>query len=129
MKGTFRRFYSAASRQANTKKIIASAFCATGICPFNPDAVTRLITGDTNPVTVPTSTVATSSQLAVDILSQLNTPHKSRDVRQQTQLAIEALRQTGDVNVAIAVVECYGHTTQTALATAEIRGIEFGDVR
>jgi len=50
-------------------------------------------------------------------------------VRQQTQLAIEALRQTGDVNVAIAVVKRYGHTTQTALATAEIWGIELADVR
>jgi hypothetical protein len=50
-------------------------------------------------------------------------------VRQQTQLAIETLRQTGDVNVAIAVVERYGHTAQTALATAEIRGIELADVR
>ena len=44
-------------------------------------------------------------------------------------MAIEALRQTGDVNVAIAVVERYGHTTQTVLATAEIRGIELADVR
>jgi len=129
LKGTFWRFYSAACRQAYTKKNIASAFRATGICPFNPDAVTRLITGDTNPVTVPTSTVATSSQPAVDILSQHKTPYKSRDVRQQTQLAIEALRQTGDVNVAIAVVKRYSHTTQTALATAEIRGIELADVR
>ena len=116
------RFYSAACWQAYTKKNIASAFCATGICPFNPDAVTRLITGDTNPVTVPTSTVATSSQPAVDILSQLKTLHKSRNVYQQTQLAIEALRQTGDVNVAIAVVERYGHTTQTALAPRRYRG-------
>ena len=48
---------------------------------------------------------------------------------QQTQLAIEALRQTGNVNVAIAVVERYGHTTQTALATTEIWGIELADVR
>ena len=122
MKGTFWRFYSVACRQAYTKKNIASAFRATGICPFNPDAVTRLITGDTNPVTVPTSTVVTSSQPAVDILSQLKTPRKSRDVHQQIQLAIEVLCQTGDVNVAIAVVKRYGHTTQTALATAEIRG-------
>jgi len=50
-------------------------------------------------------------------------------VRQQTQLAIEALRQSGDVNVAIAVVKRYGHTTQTALVTTEVRGIELADVR
>jgi len=84
LKRTFWRFYSAACQQAYTKENIAFAFRATGICSFNPDAVTRLITGDTNPVTVPTSTIDPSSQLAVDILSQLKTPRKSRDVRQQT---------------------------------------------
>jgi len=47
---------------------------------------------------------------------------------QQTQLAIETLCQTGDVYVAIAVVKCYGHTTQTALATAEIQRIKLADV-
>jgi len=52
LKGIFWRFYSAACRQAYTKKNIASTFRTTGICPFNPDAITRLITGDTNPVTV-----------------------------------------------------------------------------
>jgi len=44
-------------------------------------------------------------------------------------LAIEGLCPTGDVNVAIAVVERYGHTTQTALVTAEIWRIELADVR
>ena len=112
-----------------TRKNIASTIRATGICPFNPDAVTRLITGDINPATVPTSTVATSSKPDVDIFFQLKTPRKSRNVRQQPQLAVEALPQTGDVNVANPVVERYGHTTQTALATAEIRGIELADVR
>jgi len=127
LKGTFWKLYRTARRQAYTKKNIASAFCATGIYPFNPAAIAKMIVG-VNPTPASVSTAATSSQPSADILAQLKTPRKSRDVHQQTQLAIEVLRQTGDVNITIAVVERYGHTAQTALATAEIQGIELADV-
>jgi hypothetical protein len=87
VKGTFWKFYSAARRQAYTKKNIVSTFCATGIHPFNPDAITRLIIGGTNSAPtsayyVSVSASAISSQQPADILTQLKTPRKSCDVRQ-----------------------------------------------
>jgi len=122
-KGTFWSFYSTARRQAYTKQSIKSAFRKTGIHPFNPDAVLTQIAGFTEP---PTSQSHPPPQAA--ILAKLKTPRKSRDVRQQTQFAIEAVK-LGDTENAIAAIRRFGHTTQTALSTAEIRGIELADIR
>lgn len=143
-KGTFWSFYCQARKQAYTPVNIRAAFRATGIYPFNPDAVlTKVPQAPPSRFNIHSirnhgsSILNSSDQLA----SILKTPKNRRDLRQQTQAAVRLvtennhLAKSHNTNTAtaasntIAVILRLSHLAEKALSQSQISAIQTDSIR
>ena len=120
LKGTFWGFYRQAREKAYTKQNIKQAFRATGVSPFNPNAVlTRLPCVKTPPPPL-------SDDIPEGATEIWRTPKTRRDLRRQTNAAVrfvsqETNRKPGET---IAVILRLAHLAEASLARADIEAFQ-----
>jgi hypothetical protein len=121
LKGTFWGFYREARRKAYTKENIKQAFRATGVSPFNPNAVlTRLPMVKSPPQPISSDTGQAS-------MSKIfTTPKTRRDLRLQTNAAVKFVSQDKEQKgkETIAVILRLAHLAEAALTRADLESFQ-----
>ena len=128
-KGTFWAFYCAAQAKAYTPSNIKSAWRATGIVPYNPDAVLTKLPGYKPPGRAVPKVPTTPRSFKL-----LQTPMNRRELRQQTLSAIEFLNANPTLSgttkeSSITLLRRHAHQSKSALTRCQIAEIEAADVR
>lgn len=128
LKGTFWGFYRAARKQAYTKLNIKNAFRATGIYPFNPNAVLTRFPSIKSPSSL-SFLDDKSTSLATDPI--LRTPKTRRDLRYQTTAAIKLVSSKVPSTKAdtISFILRLSHLAEASYSRAEIESIEAQKLR
>ncbi|KAF8248260.1 hypothetical protein K440DRAFT_548654 [Wilcoxina mikolae CBS 423.85] len=123
-KGTFWAFYCAAEAKAYTKSNIKSAWRATGIVPYNPDAVLTKL-----PSYKPTHHWVPKVPTTPQSFKLLQTPKNRRDLCQQTHDAISHLETDPALSgtakeSSIALLRRLAHQSEAALTRAQMQKLK-----
>ena len=127
-KGAFRGFYRAVQAKTYTPRNIKSTWGATGIVPYNPDAVLTKLPGYKPPRrAVPKAPTTPHS------FKPLQTPINRRELRQQALSAIEFLNANPTLSGASkessnTLLRRLAHQSEFALTRCQIAEIEAANV-
>lgn len=128
LKGTFWGFYRTARKQPYTKLNIKNAFRATGIYPFNPNAVLTRLPSIKSP---PSLSFLNDNSTSLATNPILRTPKTRRDLRHQTTAAIKLVSSKAPSTKpdTIAFILRLSHLAQASYSRAEIESIEAQKLR
>jgi hypothetical protein len=120
LKGTFWSFYREAREKAYSQTNIKQAFRATGVSPFNPNAVlTRLPSVKSPPMTISPASSEGDPRI-------FTTPKTRRDLRTQTNAAVKFVSQANQKKEkeTIAVILRLAHLAEAALTRADLESFQ-----